>query len=170
MKFLADGMLGKLARWLRMLGLDVEYSADTDDRTLIAKAKEERATILTRDIELYKNGVTKGLDAFFVNGRLEEDQLAELAERFGINLEIDMTTSRCPKCNTQVTIATKEEVADKVKRNTLENYDDFWRCPNCGQVYWQGAHWARIRNTLENARRKKNEKRLEEDEDPAKQP
>lgn len=162
MKFLADGMLGKLTRWLRILGHDVEYSPCMDDRALIAKAKEEGAILLTRDIELYKTATTKGIDAFFVYEKLEEEQLAELADRFGIDLKIDMTTSRCPKCNTPVKPTRKEEIADKVEKNTLEYYNEFWRCPNCGQVYWQGAHWTRIRKTLENAKQKMNKNNRKE--------
>lgn len=137
-----------------MLGHDVEYSPNMDDRALIAKAKEEKAVLLTRDIELYKTATAKGLDAFFVNEKLEEEQLAELADRFDIDLNIDMTTSRCPKCNTPVKPVRKEEIADKVEKDTLEYYNEFWRCLKCGQVYWQGAHWTRIRKTLKNAKQK----------------
>jgi uncharacterized protein with PIN domain len=155
LKFIADGMLGKLTRWLRMLGHDVEYSPDMDDRALITRAKEERAILLTRDTELYKTAVAKGLPAFFVKEKLEEEQLTELADRFGIDLSIDMTTSRCPKCNTRVKTVPKEKIAGRVEKDTFEYYNEFWRCPKCGQVYWQGAHWARIRKTLENAEQKR---------------
>jgi len=133
-----------------------------DDRALIAKTREEGAILLTRDVELYKNATAKGLDTFFLNEKLEEEQLAELADRFGIDLKIDMTTSRCPKCNTPVKPARKEEIADKVEKDTLEYYNEFWRCPNCGQVYWQGAHWTRIRKTLENAKQKMNKNNRKE--------
>ncbi len=161
MRFLADGMLGKLTRWLRMLGQDVEYSPNTDDKTLLGKAKQEGATLLTRDVELYKTATSKGIDALFVNGKLPTEQLSEIARRFDIDLKIDMSTSRCPKCNTQVKPIAKELVAAELQRKTIENYDGFWKCPKCGQVYWQGAHWVKIRRTLENARAKAGAKRLE---------
>jgi uncharacterized protein with PIN domain len=46
----------------------------------------------------------------------------------------------------------KENIADKVEKRTLSHYEDFWKCPKCGQIYWQGAHWTRIRKTLEAAK------------------
>jgi uncharacterized protein with PIN domain len=151
LKFVVDGMLGKLARWLRMMGHDVEYSNSLDDSELLTIAKKEQRILLTRDFELYQHAVAKEVDAFYVQGQTEEQRLAELAKRFGISLEIDMATSRCPKCNTQVKPVSKEEVASRVEKSTFEHYIDFWECPKCGQVYWQGAHWTRIRETLKTA-------------------
>jgi uncharacterized protein with PIN domain len=66
-------------------------------------------------------------------------------------LVIDLEKSRCPKCNAKLESVPKEEIADKVEKNTLIHYDVFWKCPNCGAVYWQGAHWTEIRATLEKA-------------------
>ncbi|MGB9713418.1 MAG: Mut7-C RNAse domain-containing protein [Candidatus Bathyarchaeales archaeon] len=152
MKFIADGMLGKLTRWLRMLGHNVKYSNKLDDAQLIAIAKKERRILLTRDLELYQQATAKGVDTFYLNGVTEEERLAELAKRFNIKLDIDMTTSRCPKCNAKVKPVSKDKVRDKVEKSTFNYYNDFWECPKCGQVYWQGAHWIRIRKTLELAK------------------
>jgi uncharacterized protein with PIN domain len=63
-----------------------------------------------------------------------------------------MAKSRCPKCNVQVKPIPKEKVADKVEKSTFAYYNEFWECPKCGQIYWQGAHWTRIRKTLETAK------------------
>jgi uncharacterized protein with PIN domain len=144
-------MLGKLARWLRMLGHDVEYSNSLDDVQLLEMAKEERRVLLTRDFALYQHATARGVDAFYVEGQTEPERLAELALRFQIRLNIDMTTSRCPKCNTPVELAAKEEVAGKVEDSTFDHYGEFWKCPKCGQIYWQGAHWNKIRKTLAEA-------------------
>lgn len=149
MKFVIDGMLGKLARWLRMMGHDVKYSNSTDDSTLLTIAKEEHRILLTRDFALYQRAVAREIEAFYVEGQTEQERLAELAATFGISLEIDMATSRCPKCNTQVKPVPIEKVANRVEKSTLEHNINFWECPKCGQVYWQGAHWTKIRETLE---------------------
>jgi hypothetical protein len=151
LKFVVDGMLGKLARWLKMMGHDVEYSNSMDDSQLLAIAKKEHRILLTRDFQLYQHAVAQEAEAFYVQGQTEEERLAELATRFGISLEIDMATSRCPKCNTAVKHIPKEKVASRVEKNTFEHYTEFWQCPNCGQVYWQGAHWTKIRETLKTA-------------------
>ena len=131
-----------------MMGHDVEYSNSLDDSELLTIAKKEQRILLTRDFELYQHAVAKEVDAFYVQGQTEQERLAELATRFGISLEIDMATSRCPKCNTQVKPVPIEKVAGRVEKNTLEHYTEFWECPKCGQVYWQGAHWTKIRETL----------------------
>ena len=154
MKFLADGMLGKLARWLRMLGQDVKYSNKLEDDELVTVAEKERRALLTRDLELYQRATAKGINAFYVAGETEAARLSELAKRFSISLVIDLKNSRCPKCNTKLRAAAKAKIAGKVEKNTFAHYSDFWECPSCGQVYWQGAHWERIRATLKAAEEK----------------
>ena len=151
-KFIADGMLGKLTRWLRLLGYDVKYSTVADDSKLMAAAKKERRVLLTRDLALYQQATAKGIEAFYLGGNNEAERLALLSKRFKTRLEVDMRLSRCPKCNTKVRPIAKEKVAGTVKKNTFAHYAEFWKCPKCGQVYWQGAHWIKIRKTLEMAR------------------
>jgi len=153
LKFVVDGMLGKLARWLRMLGHDVKYSDNLEDNQLFAIAKKEKGILLTRDFELYQYATARGVDAFYVEGETEEERLAELSKRFKIELEIHMETSRCPKCNTKVKPIAKEKVDGKVEKNTFQNYNEFWECPKCGNIYWQGAHWTKIRKTLDIAQK-----------------
>jgi uncharacterized protein with PIN domain len=152
LKFIADGMLGKLTRWLRLLGNNVEYSSKLDDPQLITIAKKERRILLTRDLELYQQAIAKGIGAFYLDGKTEAENLSQLAKRFSIRLDVDMAKSRCTKCNVRVRSISKEKVADKIEKSTFSYYNQFWECPKCGQIYWQGAHWARIRKTLEAAR------------------
>jgi uncharacterized protein with PIN domain len=151
LKFMTDGMLGKMTRWLRMMGHDVEYSTTMSDGDLLVVAKDEKRILLTRDLELYKQAIVKGLEAFYVGGQSEAERLADLSKRFGIDLNIDMSSSRCPKCNTPVHPTSKNKIAGKLEKNTLEHYSEFWNCRICGQVYWQGAHWTRIRETFADA-------------------
>jgi len=152
LKFIADGMLGKLTRWLRMLGHNVKYSNKLDDAQLMVIAKKERRILLTRDLELYQQATAKGVNVFYLEGTTEAERLAQLAKRYKIPLDIDLKISRCPKCNARVKPIAKESVEDKVEGTTFKFYDEFWQCPKCGQVYWQGAHWTRIRKTLEEAK------------------
>jgi uncharacterized protein with PIN domain len=150
-RFIADGMLGKLTRWLRMLGHNVKYSNELSDAELSVVAKKERRTLLTKDLELYQRAIANDIDAFYLEGRTEAERLAELAERFNIPLVIDLKNSRCPRCNTKLRSTPKEKLVGRVEKNTFTYYDDFWECPKCKHVYWQGAHWGRIRATLKEA-------------------
>ena len=154
MDFVLDGMLGKLVRWLRMMGHDVKYSNNMNDVELLNIAKTEKRVLLTRDLALYQQAIARNLDAFYVEGLTEPERLSELASRYGIPLAIDLEKSRCPKCNTKINPVPKEAVSGKVEKNTLLYYSEFWMCPNCGAVYWQGAHWTKIRATLEEAKQK----------------
>ena len=154
MKFILDGMLGKLARWLRMMGHDVQYSTTLNDSELLETTKKENRILLTRDLELYQRAIAKNAQAYYIEGQTEAEHLAELSQRFGISLTIDLTQSRCPKCNTHLRSVPKEDVAEKVEKNTLLHYNEFWNCSNCGAIYWQGAHWAKIFATLDNAKLK----------------
>jgi uncharacterized protein with PIN domain len=152
LKFLADSMLGKLVRWLRMLGQDVDYSNNMEDSELLAKAREEKRILLTRDFELYQRAVGRGIEAYYVEGETGEAKLAELVTRFNIALEINMKSSRCPKCNSTIRPISREEAAGSVEERTLDNYKEFWKCSKCGQIYWQGAHWTKIDKTLLSAK------------------
>jgi len=153
-KFLADSMLGKLTRWLRMLGQDVLYYTELSDSELLEVAKKENRVLLTKDLELYKRAITRGIDAFYIEGETESDRLAELAPRYDLTLAVDMEKSHCPVCNTKLKVTPKEQLANELEKNTLTYYDKFWKCPNCGQVYWQGAHWKQITNTINEAKEK----------------
>ncbi len=134
-----------------MMGHDVVYLHGLDDDKLMKLAKEERV-LLTRDLELYRRSTAKRIDAFYVEGKTEAARLAALAQRFKIPLEIDLRTSRCPRCNTTIQPVSKANIADRVEKNTYAHYDEFWECPNCRKIYWQGAHWPKIRDTLDEAR------------------
>jgi len=153
LKFLTDGMLGKLTRWLRMLGHDVEYIGSMEDKELIHKAKKENRILLTRDVELYRQAVAKGAEAFLVENSDQTANLGSLAKRFEFKLEINVKASRCPKCNSRINLVSKADVADKIPPSTSSNYDEFWQCKNCGQIYWHGAHWERIEKTLTEAKK-----------------
>jgi uncharacterized protein with PIN domain len=151
-KFLADGMMGKLARWLRMLGQDVIYSVKFSDSELLELAKKEDRILLTKDFELYKRAIIRGLDVYYVEGKSESEHLAEVAKRYNLSVMINMDKSHCPICNTKLSAIPKEQLQGEIEKNTFTYYDKFWKCPNCRQIYWKGAHWKQINNTLTQAR------------------
>ncbi len=152
MKLVTDGMLGKLTRWLRMLGHNVKYANNLDDRTLIKIAKTEKRTLLTRDLELFQQATGQHAEAFLVEGKNGAERLAALSKRFGLNLQLNPDASRCPKCNAKIKPTKKDRIAERIPSSTKTFYEKFWECPRCGKVYWQGAHWKRIIKTLSEAK------------------
>lgn len=153
-KFIADNMLGGLARWLRILGYDTVYEKNMPDWMILRRAELEGRIILTRDRALHRKALKKGLASVFVWGIEVDEMLAQLASSTGIELSVDFNETRCPEDNTQLVKVTKEAIKDKVPRRVYELHEDFWQCPRCGKVYWVGNHWKKIEEILENARLK----------------
>jgi len=135
-----------------MLGHDIKYSRSLSDKQLIETAKLEGRILLTRDLQLFQRTATQGVECFFVEGANEAEKLAGLAKRFNLKLEVDVSVSRCPKCNAEIRAVPNEEVTGRVPKTTFSYYEEFWECPSCKQIYWQGAHWKRINKTLKEAK------------------
>lgn len=150
--FLADGMLGRFTRWLRMLGCEVTYFNEASDDRLLELAETEDRVLLTRDMELFRRAKTRGLDAYYIEGPTTPETIAEVAKRYQIRLEVDPSLSRCPTCGFPLRPIEKAEVQDRVPTGTFKQYDEFWVCTSCGKVYWRGSHWKRINETLERAK------------------
>ena len=152
MRLLCDGMLGRLTRWLRMLGYDTKYLKVLDDE-LIEVAEREHRILLTRDLMLYKRARAHGVRAFLVKGENEAEKLADLAKNLNIKLDMDPSRSRCPKCNSEIKSVRKEDIINKIPEMTARFHEEFWICKGCGQIYWRGSHWKRIMKTLIEAKR-----------------
>jgi len=148
-------MLGKLSRWLRMIGYDTVYANNSSDQELLSLAKRNSLTLLTSDEELYRIAIAKGLESFLIEGRNEPERLANLAQRFNLNLRIKVEVSRCPVCNGPLKQVQRNAVKGRVPPATFKLYRTFWLCnnPECAKVYWQGSHWKRIEQTLRSARK-----------------
>ncbi|OLD12219.1 MAG: hypothetical protein AUI50_07795 [Crenarchaeota archaeon 13_1_40CM_2_52_14] len=155
MRFLVDGMLGGLARWLRILGYEVRYDASGKDNDLLTIAGEENMVLLTRDEELYQRAVAKKIVSALVVGETEEERLAQMSSTFGVRLETNVEETRCPECGSSLMQKSRSDLAGEVPKESLKLYNQFWKCSNqnCGKVYWVGSHWKNIRRTLEEATR-----------------
>lgn len=143
--FLLDGMLGSLARWLRIMGYDAVYLKDERDDEMLAALGERH--LLTRDRQLAQRAGARG---FFLESDEIDVQLAMVVERFGLRFELERT--RCAACNGPLLKVDKDQLKEEVPEGTWNSHLDFWRCRDCGKVYWQGAHWKNIRGRLERFR------------------
>lgn len=151
MRFVADAMLGNLARWLRMLGYDTLYSRSFEDWKLLRVAEEDNRVLLTRDESLYRRARSRGLNVVLVVSDDVAEMLACVAARTGLKLVFDPSRTRCPKCNTPLTKVSKAEALSLLKGELVAKYEEFWKCGRCGRLYWQGNHWRTINETLERA-------------------
>ena len=143
MKLLLDGMLGRLAKWLRLLGYDTAYSPDVDDNELVRLARAQGRILLTRDRELARR---RGLNCILVESDELEEQLQQVAAE--LHLETERPFSRCPVCNTPLREVEKSAVKGRVPPYVFRTKEYFSLCPECDRVYWRGSHWARIRQEM----------------------
>lgn len=140
-RFIADAMLGALARWMRVLGCDVEYSNTIDDAQVVERAVSEDRIILTRDTGLVKRRGAAGRHLFIDSDHVA-DQLRQVAGSYA--LPVRPALVRCLRCNTPLERAARADVAGKVPRYVLETQEEFAACPSCGRVYWPGTHRQRM--------------------------
>jgi uncharacterized protein with PIN domain len=154
MRFIVDGMLGKLNRWLRIIGYETVYVKDGTDAELLRLAGSGSSVLLTCDEQLYRTAICRGVDSYFVRGKNEAEKLAALAVRFGIKLNATPTSSRCPACGSTIRKVSRQRVEQAVPSATFKVHQSFWQCTNggCAKLYWRGSHWKRIEQTLEDAR------------------
>jgi uncharacterized protein with PIN domain len=144
-RFACDAMLGKLARWLRVIGCDVVYRAHIDDAELAELALAEGRVILTRDRRLPLE--RKATRCLIVESESTAEQLRQVAATFELEWHARAFT-RCTRCNGPIREAPKREVAGSVPTRVLLEQDRFARCVDCQQIYWRGSHVERMRRTL----------------------
>ena len=140
-RFVLGASLGKLARYLRMLGFDTTWERDLDDEEIVEIALDERRIILTRDVGILKQGrVTHG---YWLRNTRPERQLPEVVRALQLERQARPFT-RCLDCNGLLEPAAREAIADRVEKAILARFDRFWHCLDCGKAYWRGSHYRRM--------------------------
>ena len=134
-RLLADGMLGKLAKWLRLLGYDTAYDNVASDAELARRARAEGRVLLTRDRELSKR---RGLRTLLIESEVLEEQVRQVQEHLPPPPQPPL--SRCAVCNSALDSVSPAQIADRVPPYVLRTHSEFRRCPGCGRVYWPGSH------------------------------
>ena len=145
-RFVLDTHLGKLAKYLRMLGFNTLYSNVCDDDTLVQLACSNGGRILlTRDIGLLKRKlITHG---YFVRNIAPRRQLREIIERFDLQRLIT-PFRRCVHCNGEILPVAKRDIKERVPAGILSNFDEFAICTGCRHIYWKGSHYDRMMNFI----------------------
>jgi uncharacterized protein len=140
-RFLADQMLGRLAVWLRLLGIDTSEARDRPDSWLLRAARDEGRVILTQDGALSRaaSALTHYVAAHEVDG-----QLGEVMRAFGLRLDRARLLTRCTRCNRGLEEAAAGDVERRVPPSVREHQRRFFRCPSCDRLYWEGDHCHRI--------------------------
>ena len=150
-RFLADSNVGRLARWLRVLGYDAAFEPRLSDGLLVFRALREGRVLLTRDVELTRRRlITTGqVEAVLLTGDQVQDQLRQVRQE--LDLDDGAAMSRCLECNVPLQPRDPAAVAHRVPPYVRATQRRFSECPPCARVYWPGTHWERMRAQLQQA-------------------
>jgi uncharacterized protein with PIN domain/DNA-directed RNA polymerase subunit RPC12/RpoP len=140
-RFIADAMLGRLARWLRIMGFDTAYQEHITDAELVRRSLLERRTVLTRDRSLPEEWRVASI--YVLASETGVDQLREVTRAFDLASKVALFT-RCSVCNAQLEPASADSVRDDVPERVFTAHAVFQRCPGCSRVYWRGTHADRM--------------------------
>ena len=148
-KFVADGHLGKLARYMRLFGFDVVYKAMADDAALLELSRREKRALLTRDRRLLMHAVVR--HGYCPRSDFPEEQTVEVIRRFDLQAVL-APFSRCLVCNAALERVKKTDVLDRLEPLTKIYYQDFRRCILCGKIYWPGSHFGKLQSRIRRIR------------------
>ncbi len=140
-KFVADVHLGKLTRYLRMMGFDVLYKNDFDDDEIVKLSLKEKRAILTRDRGILKR--SKVLHGYWIRSTKVREQVIEVIKRFDLK-NIIKEFSRCIDCNSLLIKTNKNKILKELPPKVASSLDEFYRCPECKKNYWEGTHYQKM--------------------------
>lgn len=144
-KLLVDQMLGRLAAWLRLAGVDAALLRDVPDSLLLRVAREEGRVLLTRDRGL---AAARSARVVLVTARETADQLVEVARAVPLHLSRARLFTRCTGCNVLVAPVAEDAIAERLPPSVRGRGYAFTTCPSCGRLYWRGGHAERILGRL----------------------
>lgn len=145
-RFIADVHLGRLVRYLRMLGQDVYYKSNLNKEELVKLSLDEQRTILTMDKNLLKrNEITHG---YLVRNSDPEKQVIEIVKRFQLKNQLKEFT-RCLGCNLLLRRVEKGEIEFRLPQKVKKNQNEFYICKNCDKIYWKGTHFDRMKSLIQ---------------------
>ena len=148
-KFIADVHLGRLARYLRMMGFDVLYKNDFDDKEIITLSLSDRRVILTRDRGILKyNEVTHG---YWIRSTRVKEQVIEVIKRFDLKNNI-REFSRCIDCNSALESIPKSKIIDLLPPKVSKSQESFSICPYCKKIYWKGTHHQKMLSFIQSVK------------------
>ncbi|HKZ62792.1 MAG TPA: Mut7-C RNAse domain-containing protein [Nitrososphaera sp.] len=144
--FIADAMLGSVARKLRIFGFDTLYIAHAHDDEILKVGIEQGRVILTADKELFKRIVKTGAPGVLVSGAGDLDDIVHILSKNRVtSVDLNGIGSRCSMCNGLLEERTPEQVRNGLPDRVAECHREFYQCNTCSKVYWEGGHLRHIR-------------------------
>ncbi|MBL7081092.1 MAG: Mut7-C RNAse domain-containing protein [Candidatus Omnitrophica bacterium] len=162
MKFILTPELGRLAKWLRILGYDSVYfkesnfsslprsksqtqSASYFERGLLIQTLREGRVVLTRNHRFLKKASSRALE---IKSEKVKEQIKQVLKELNLKPQKHLMFSRCVICNEELKSIEKEKVKEKIPEYVYQTENDFLSCPVCQRIYWQGSHWGNVQRYL----------------------
>lgn len=157
-KFVVDNNVGKLARWLRLIGYDTLLFKQKNDSQMIKTALNEDRVILTKDSQFMRRRLVTGgkLKAIHIKQDDPELQVREVVQTLNLNYYFK-PFSLCLECNQVLMARPKEEVQNRVPTHVSKTQTQYTECPVCHRIYWQGTHWQAMVKRLQELQRRAGE-------------
>ena len=149
MKFILSKELGRLCKWLRILGFDAVYFKGDNRGILLVEALRDGRIILTRNSKLSRKIGTKIIQ---IKSDKLRNQINQLIKELKLSPDKNLMFSRCIVCNSELEEVDKNRIKPKVPEYVFNNHQDFLTCPICGRVYWKGTHWGNVQSVLNQIR------------------
>ena len=146
MKFILTKELGRLAKWLRILGFDTAYFKQDNPGSLIIESLRDSRTIVTRNSRMPK---PKGIKVVLIEAEKIKEQMCEVLKKLDVKPDTKLMFSRCILCNEELLDIEKDKVKDKVPEYVFKTQGNFVTCPSCKRIYWSGTHWGNVQKTLD---------------------
>ena len=142
LKFIVDSNVGKLAKWLRIMGYDTLFFDGSDDSSMVSIAVKQGRVMLTRDTEIMKRRVvtTGRLRAILIRSDEPEVQMRQVIRELKLDCQFRPFTL-CLECNRPLMERSKEEVRGRVPPYVFQTQEQYMECPLCHRIYWRGTHW-----------------------------
>lgn len=156
MSFIVDCMLGKLAKWLKILGFDTLYFSKIEDSHLLDLAHEKKRVLLTRDNGLIEKA--KNIPSLFIESEDWDTQVVQVLDAFDLWKDI-RPNSRCIECNVRLRNLSKKKAKNLVVPFVYEHATSFALCSRCGRVFWQGTHYQDMEFKIEEILKRRKEKK-----------
>lgn len=134
--------MGKLTKWLRMMGFDSLFFNGSDDSDMVRQALTENRVILTRDTEIILRKVVKKgqIKAILISSEFPEIQMIQVIETLNLADSLQPFT-RCLECNALLVEQVKERIKNRVPPYVFSTQEQYMECPACHRIYWRGTHW-----------------------------
>jgi uncharacterized protein with PIN domain len=151
LKFIADNNVGKLARWLRMVGFDTKLFNGEDDADMVATAQAENRIVLTRDTGIMDRRIitSRKVRAILISSDRLAEQIQQVIEMLKIDKNQFKPLTLCLECNQPLIARAKAEVKDRVPSYVFKTQEQFVECLVCHRIYWKGTHWQSMQKKIE---------------------